>query len=206
MYAAQRTPPQLVDRLSWCWLIVGTMLLPFTAYQLVLPLATWLAPILLLRFVRTQRTIVALPIIALVYFVGMTLAFGDILPPPMNYLVGGLGMVAVAPYAADRLLGVRLTGVARTLVFPLTITIVDWLVAFGPLGAATTAVSVAVDPPEVSSPPVPAGMPSHCRNQSSTTSSSSLGPDATVHTPAKKLYPVASQSPITDGKVGMLGT
>ena len=33
----------------------------------------------------------------------------------------------------------RLAGVARTLVFPLTITIVDWLVSFGPLGAATTA-------------------------------------------------------------------
>lgn len=139
MHAAQRTRPQLIDPLSWCWLIIGTVLLSFTAYQTVLPIAAWLAPIFLLRFVRTQRAGIALPVIALVYFAGMTLAMGDILPPPMNYLVGGLGMVAVAPYAADKLLGLRLTGVARTLVFPLTITLIDWLVSFGSLGAATTA-------------------------------------------------------------------
>ncbi|MEZ4869437.1 MAG: nitrilase-related carbon-nitrogen hydrolase [Caldilineaceae bacterium] len=139
MFSTKQHPPQLVDRFSWGWLVIGAALLPFTNYQTVLPIAAWLAPVFLLRFVRTQRAIVGLPVIAFVYFGGMTLAFGDMLPPPMNYFVGVLGMVAVAPYAADRLLSVRLTGVARTLLFPLTITIVDWLVSLGPLGAATTA-------------------------------------------------------------------
>ena len=53
--------------------------------------------------------------------------------------------------------------------------------------AATTAINVAVEPPDVSSPLVPPGMPSHWRNQSSTTSSISLGPEAIGQTPAKKL-------------------
>lgn len=139
MFAAKRTTSQLVDRLSWCWLIAGTVLLPFTAYQTVLPVAAWLAPVFLLRFVRTQRAIVALPVVALAYFAGMTLALGDMLPPPENLMGGVLGLVAVAPYVTDKLLGMRLMGVARTLVFPLTITIVDWLVSFGSLGAATSA-------------------------------------------------------------------
>ena len=68
------------------------------------------------------------------------------------------------------------------------------------------AVSVAPDPPFVSSPPEPAGIPIHCRNHSNTASSSALGPSATGHTPAKKLYPVASQSPRTAGNVGHPGT
>src|SRR5687768_2500027 len=71
--------------------------------------------------------------------------------------------------------------------------------------AATTAVTVAAEPPLVSNPPAPSGIPIHCRNHSSTVSSTSFGPAATDHTPAKKLNPVASQSPITAGYVGQLG-
>jgi hypothetical protein len=53
---------------------------------------------------------------------------------------------------------------------------------------------------------VPSGILIHSRIQSSTTISTSFGPAATDHTPAKKLYPVAIQSPSTAGKVGQLGT
>jgi hypothetical protein len=65
--------------------------------------------------------------------------------------------------------------------------------------AATTAVKFAFEPPDVSRPPLPAGIPSHCLNQSMTRCSTSFGPDAIGHTPAKKLYAVASQSPSTAG-------
>jgi len=53
--------------------------------------------------------------------------------------------------------------------------------------AATNAVRLAPDPPVVSTPPLPAGIPIQSRNQSSTTTSSSFGPAATGQTPAKKL-------------------
>jgi hypothetical protein len=42
------------DRLSWLWLLVGSLFLPFAAYQSVIPLAAWLAPVFLLRFVRAR--------------------------------------------------------------------------------------------------------------------------------------------------------
>ena len=42
------------DRFSWLWLVIGLALLPFSTVHAELPLATWLAPIFVLRFVRTQ--------------------------------------------------------------------------------------------------------------------------------------------------------
>jgi hypothetical protein len=41
------------------------MLLPFGQFQTIVPLAAWLAPIFLLRFSRTQRALIALPVLAL---------------------------------------------------------------------------------------------------------------------------------------------
>jgi hypothetical protein len=43
------------------------MLLPFGQFQTIVPLAAWLAPIFLLRFSRTQRALIALPVLALVW-------------------------------------------------------------------------------------------------------------------------------------------
>src|SRR5687768_18284464 len=48
--------------------------------------------------------------------------------------------------------------------------------------AATTAVTVAAEPPLVSNPPAPCGIPIHCRNHSSTVSSTSFGPRSEEHT------------------------
>jgi apolipoprotein N-acyltransferase len=87
------------DRFSWAWLGVGMLLLPFSAFETVLPIAAWLAPVFLLRFVRTQRVVVGLPAVALAYGVGAIIGFRDILPPPTNYLVGLLSMIVVIPYA-----------------------------------------------------------------------------------------------------------
>src|SRR5215472_1045460 len=42
------------DRLSYLWLALGIALLPFSAFEWAIPLAAWLAPVFLLRFVRTQ--------------------------------------------------------------------------------------------------------------------------------------------------------
>ena len=42
------------DRLSYLWLALGIVLLPFSMPNWTIPLAAWLIPIFLLRFVRTQ--------------------------------------------------------------------------------------------------------------------------------------------------------
>src|SRR5438093_13305064 len=42
------------DRLSYLWLALGIVLLPFSMPIWTIALAAWLAPVFLLRFVRTQ--------------------------------------------------------------------------------------------------------------------------------------------------------
>jgi apolipoprotein N-acyltransferase len=147
MFASRGSVTQPRDRFSWGWLAVGALLLPFTAFQTVLPIAAWLAPVFLLRFTRTQHPLIALPVIALVHVVGVLIGLRNMLPPPVSYFAGAIGLAALIPYGADRLMalcagfaiGSRLSGVARTLIFPLTITLMDWLGSSGPLGSGGTA-------------------------------------------------------------------
>jgi len=64
LVAARSGPPR--DQLSWVWLLVGAGLLPVTGLQTLVPIAAWLAPVFLLRFTRTQRALVALPVLSVV--------------------------------------------------------------------------------------------------------------------------------------------
>ena len=74
-----------VDRLSWLWLAIGAILLPFTAWQTVLPLAAWLAPVVLMRFVRAQRAAVGLPVVAIVSSAAVVISFrNELVPAPAH--------------------------------------------------------------------------------------------------------------------------
>ena len=42
------------DRWSYLWLLIGAGLLLFSNGRWIIPLATWLAPVFLIRFARTQ--------------------------------------------------------------------------------------------------------------------------------------------------------
>jgi apolipoprotein N-acyltransferase len=118
---------------TWLWLLIGAVLLPFAAYQGVIPLAAWLAPVFLLRFVRVSgRGGLALVLVFLAYLIaaligwrgtnaaGIDLAWGLVAAA----IHGGLLMLA---YAADRLIGPRLDTWPRLFVFPTAFVAVDWL-------------------------------------------------------------------------------
>jgi apolipoprotein N-acyltransferase len=63
--ASQGDPPRTPPRTGWApwlWLAVGAALAPFAHLTNVIPVAAWLAPVFLLRFVRTQRARVAIPV------------------------------------------------------------------------------------------------------------------------------------------------
>ena len=64
---------------------------------------------------------------------------------------------------------------------------------------------VAAEPPLVNTPPAVSGMPSHSRNQSSTTSSTWLGPADSSHVPWKTLKPPVSMCARKLGQVGEEG-
>ncbi len=128
----------VTSRWSWLWLVIGAALLPFTSIQPSLAIAAWLAPVFLLRFARTQRARVGLPVLALVQSValGVNWYIGST-PNTIFALIGlGIGLLATLAYVADRLLTPRLRGLTRILVFPLALTAIDWLGSLQrPLGA-----------------------------------------------------------------------
>ncbi len=119
----------LAGRLTWLWLVIGAALLPFTSIVPSLALAAWVAPIFLLRFVRTQRAWVGIPVLALVQAIALGINwYIGTAPNPFLPISGvGIGLLATLAYLIDRLLTPRLSGLARTLVFPLALTTIDWL-------------------------------------------------------------------------------
>src|SRR5262249_7292015 len=125
-------PSRPHDRLAWLWLAIGACLLPFASFQTVWPIATWLPGVFLLRFVRTQRLRLGVPVSFLVLCVALAIGWrNDFIPLPLDLPVAVAALIrgtlvvvsalfAVLPYVVDRLIATRLSGVAHTLVFPLT--------------------------------------------------------------------------------------
>ena len=120
-------------RLAWVWLLAGFLLLPFTAWQNVIPLAAWLAPVFLLRFERTShRPRLVIPLIIAAYTAAI---FIDWRNGPMDLLsvaVGismslARGLFYALPYLADQRIGARLGAWGRLMLFPLAFTSVDWV-------------------------------------------------------------------------------
>ncbi len=138
------------NRLSWLWLAVDAFLLCLTTERsdsrvslalvttkLALP-ATCIAPVFIIRFVRRQPLVVALAGALAVNFVAQVVACREVLAPThiglQVFSLTCYAMMHAAGYVADRLIGARHTGFPRTLVFPVTVTTVLWVVSLTPFG------------------------------------------------------------------------
>ncbi len=130
----QTTYP-IKDRWSYIWLAIGTLL----GFLWAIPLTMWLAPIFILRFVRTQKTWVGFLLAWLSSFLVIGITFREALPLPMpEYIVTILiiSLTGALAYLADRLLAPRLKGFAATLVYPLAVTSLDYIGAISnPMGS-----------------------------------------------------------------------
>jgi apolipoprotein N-acyltransferase len=101
------------------------------------PLAAWLSPVFVLRFVRTQRLRLGLPVAYVLLATAFAFQFRDMIPMPgvVYVLLAALvGFVVLALYLIDRLLAPRLTGVAQTLVFPTACAAAEWLLSRAGVG------------------------------------------------------------------------
>ncbi|MEZ4737665.1 MAG: nitrilase-related carbon-nitrogen hydrolase, partial [Caldilineaceae bacterium] len=124
--------PRPIDHRSWFWLVGGALLLPFMAWQTVIPLAAWLAPVLLMRFARTQRVAIGLALVVLVSCVAQMYAWrNNFFGGPANVMTYSLnvviGVLFSLGYVSDRLLAPRLSPLLRTLAFPVTVVVVEYL-------------------------------------------------------------------------------
>jgi apolipoprotein N-acyltransferase len=129
--------PALLKSQSWIWLAIGTVLLLFSNGENNVPLAAWLAPVFVLRFVRRQRVAVGLPIAYALVVAGFAFQFRGMVPIPsvIYYIfIFVFGLSLVLPYVIDRLTEPRLAGLTATLVFPTAWATTEFLMSRGLYG------------------------------------------------------------------------
>ncbi|HTL93044.1 MAG TPA: hypothetical protein VL176_11895, partial [Steroidobacteraceae bacterium] len=123
---------------SWLALALGCLALPFAYGVDNIPCAAWLAPLFLLRFVRTQRLRISMPVLLVVQMAATAFQLrGMFIADGSAYWIGLIVSIVpiLAPYAIDRVMIRRLPGLLGTLVFPVSYAIIDYLGSFGPYGS-----------------------------------------------------------------------
>ncbi len=70
------------SRRSWVWLAIAAALLLFSNGANTIPLAAWLAPVFMLRFVRRQSFKVGLPVAYLLLVAVFAFQFRGMVPIP----------------------------------------------------------------------------------------------------------------------------
>ncbi len=122
---------------SWIPLIAAILLLPFANGAHAIALAAWLAPLFLLRFTRAQKIVVGIPLVLAVQVAALAIQYRGMVPfPTAIYIVVMItyGLCFTLPYLGDRLLYRRLSVFSGTLVFPLILTSIEYLLSLGPFG------------------------------------------------------------------------
>jgi apolipoprotein N-acyltransferase len=114
--------PSLSSGRSWLWLALGAAVsLLAVDGRWDLPVAAWIAPVLLLRFSRTSRPGAAIVGIVLASTLQIVVYLLEAnVPFSVTSVVLGLalGLLFAVPYVVDRLLCGRLRGVARVMLMP----------------------------------------------------------------------------------------
>jgi apolipoprotein N-acyltransferase len=135
-------PPTVSNGTSaadWLWLAVATPLLLFANGRYALGLAAWLAPIFLVRFVRTRPAGSGLPAAYAALSVAWAFQFRGMAPlPPFGFaaLALGFGAVGLIPMLVDRLVAARVRAFVSTLALPSAWASIDFLVTrFSPYGS-----------------------------------------------------------------------
>jgi len=122
---------------SYLWLIIGFIFLIFSnGIFKIIPLATWLAPVFLMRFLRTQTKTKGLLIFVPVYCIAWIIMVYDLYSkmPTWVSVVSGLvyGVVFFLPFLADRLMTPKIKGFLGTLVFPSAVVIIEFIMSIPP--------------------------------------------------------------------------
>jgi apolipoprotein N-acyltransferase len=123
---------------SYTWLILGGLMLVVFGWRWNVPIAAWLAPIFLIRFVRSQKhwasALLVIPVMSIGFFFNHT---GSWVPSTfLEEVVASLARslpLAIALFA-DRAYSQRMKPFIASLVFPAIYVVLDWLIAFSLLG------------------------------------------------------------------------
>ena len=136
------------DRWSFLWLVIGCVLMAFMAGNWPLSLAGWLAPLFLIRFMRTQKKLWGFLLISIGVAAACMVAYQGNAGPsgiPLPAFGAVLGISFGLIFLVDRVLVARLpaqglASFAATLVFPLLVTAQEFLllnkISFGSSGSS----------------------------------------------------------------------
>ena len=131
--------PRLVPPVA-C-LAIGTAFLLVSNGRWIVPIAAWLAPLFLLRYVRLTRALVGLPILAAIMVTAVQVMLAGVVPSQLGslayFLRAVIALLWFLPYLGDRVLRSPSRGPTCTLVFPAAVTAVEYLngLIFGTWGS-----------------------------------------------------------------------
>ena len=127
-----------LDRWAFLWLAIGAVLVTFSVGYLRITLAAWLAPVFLIRFMRSRSAGRGFLWILLALLIPNAIAWRFLMDmssfSPLATMIIFIPIFALLysiPYLIDRLLSYRLPGFAATLVFPLASAMFDFLFTKG---------------------------------------------------------------------------
>lgn len=119
-------------------LAIGLVLLIFSNGKWIVPVATWISFIFLLRFFRYQKDVWQF-FIGIIAYVGVfCIAWQGLIkfPGMMYYAVaGGIGLIFFLPFVIDKFIYQKISGFIATLIFPLAWTTTEFIgFTFSPFG------------------------------------------------------------------------
>lgn len=128
----------LEDRLSYVWLVLAFAVSLFTNGMYIVAIAAWLAPVFMLRFLRTRRSLPGLLIgfgaSALAFYIYWRPAFLDAGAMFTVYSVA-FALLFFLPFVIDRLLAGRVPGFLGTLILPVAWVSIEYVLHLvSPLG------------------------------------------------------------------------
>ena len=118
--------------------LAAAALLPFANGGHSIPVAAFLAPLLLLRFTRRQQPVLGLLTTLVAQSIAFAIQFRGMIPVPgamHTVIVLVYATALTVPYVADRLIAPRLRGWSATLVFPCAWASTDYLLSLSPYGS-----------------------------------------------------------------------
>jgi apolipoprotein N-acyltransferase len=133
---AIRSRPGIAAALST--FLTAVVLLMVSNGRFPVAICAWLGPLFMLRFTRTGKRLIRLPLA----YLGMSFAFGfqfyGIVPFGTSaFLIfcAAFGITLLLPYLADCFLATRWQGLARSLIFPLALVVSEYFASLGPFGS-----------------------------------------------------------------------
>ena len=121
-------------------LLVGSIFYTFIAWRWNMALATWIAPIFLMRFFRNQKklwsTLIALPLLAVATYLKMRNGWDLSVIFQISVSILGPVLFMMIPLYLDRMVSKRYQSFLATLVFPSSTVLIEYLIGLTPLGSS----------------------------------------------------------------------